>query len=241
MTARDIPKTENALRPQREARGQPLRLLVATSNDHKVEEISARLGALGGGAVTVRGSRGLPDAAAPEETGASFLENARIKALACAERARLLPRDERPDWVVADDSGLEVDALGGAPGVLSARFAGPGATDSENNRKLLDALSGLPAGERGASFACVLVAVPIEGPRSAAEVHVEGRTRGRILDAPRGRGGFGYDPLFLVPDLGKTYAELSPGEKNDTSHRGKALLRLWERIGSARPEGEGPP
>ena len=228
--------------PEQKQRDEPVGgrapvLVVATSNEHKVEEISSCLATLAGRALSVRGAGLLPPGPVPDETGETFLENARIKARACAARAFLLPPGERPDWVVADDSGLEVDALGGAPGVHSARFAGPGARDSDNNRKLLDALAGLPAEKRGASFVCVLVALEVrgEGPE-AGDIHVEGRTRGRILDAPRGRGGFGYDPLFLVPELGKTYAELEPEEKNGTSHRGKALAALQKSLWPALEE-----
>jgi XTP/dITP diphosphohydrolase len=120
---------------------------------------------------------------------------------------------------LADDTGLEVEALSGAPGVVSARYAGPGATYEDNNRKLLSELSGVPPERRTAAFRCV-IALAIPG----GEVEtVEGRTSGRILEIPRGAAGFGYDPIFLPESCRKTYAEMSPSEKNSLSHRGKAI------------------
>nr|MBO2469859.1 non-canonical purine NTP pyrophosphatase [Bacillota bacterium] len=123
---------------------------------------------------------------------------------------------------LADDSGLEVDALGGEPGVYSARYAGEGASDAANNAKLLAALEGVPAEKRTARYRCVLaLAVP-----GMATVTVEGVCEGLIAEQPRGTGGFGYDPLFYLPGRGKTMAELRPEEKNAISHRGQALRRL---------------
>jgi XTP/dITP diphosphohydrolase len=155
-----------------------------------------------------------------EETGGTFLANALLKARHAAQ-ATGLP-------ALADDSGLEVDALGGAPGVHSARYAGPGADDAANNHKLLAALAGLPGQERTARFRCVLVWT--RGPGDPAPLVAEGVWEGRILPAPRGRGGFGYDPLFLDPETGLAAAELDPALKNARSHRGRALARLQALI-----------
>jgi XTP/dITP diphosphohydrolase len=131
---------------------------------------------------------------------------------------------------LADDSGLEVDALGGAPGVRSARFAGPGADDRANNQRLLELLSDVPAESRTAHFTCAMALVD---PADAHRTHLaRGRCDGRLLDAPRGEGGFGYDPLFLVPELGQTFAELPREVKNRISHRAKALLALGELLAS---------
>jgi XTP/dITP diphosphohydrolase len=129
-------------------------------------------------------------------------------------------------WVLADDSGLEVDALGGAPGVFSARYAGPGATDADNVAKLLEALRGMPDEARIARFRCSLALLAPDGCLRS----VDGVCEGRIAHAPRGTGGFGYDPVFLLPDRGLTVAELPPEEKNRISHRGQALARAVELL-----------
>lgn len=154
-----------------------------------------------------------------DETGSTFIENALIKARHAA-RATGLP-------AIADDSGLVVDALGGRPGVYSARYAGPDATPADNNERLLAELAGVPERERGAAFHCAACLVmPGQGER----VMAEGEWRGRILDAPRGSGGFGYDPLFFVEDSNCSAAELDPVEKNRRSHRGKALRELARKL-----------
>jgi XTP/dITP diphosphohydrolase len=184
------------------------RLVLATRNPHKVREISELLA---GSGVTVLSAGDLPDVPDVVEDGANLEENA-VKKAAIIAAVTGLP-------ALADDTGLEVDALGGAPGVVSARYAGPGATYDENNRKLLDALAGVPPPGRRASFRCV-VALAVPG---AAVRSVEGRTDGVILDAPRGDGGFGYDPVFLPDGHTRTYAEMDPAEKNEVSHRGKAM------------------
>ncbi len=147
----------------------------------------------------------------PEETGRSFLENARLKAVH-GHKATRMP-------VLADDSGIEVDALLGAPGIYSARFSGPGATDVRNNELLLERLA--HATTRTARYRAALVLVDGELEWSAL-----GTWEGEILEGPRGRGGFGYDPLFYVPELGCSAAELSPEEKSRRSHRGKAMRML---------------
>jgi XTP/dITP diphosphohydrolase len=189
-------------------------LTIATSNPHKIEEISAVLGPLGIGCLPL----GRSDIPEPEEDGATFEENARIKAIAYA---RALDR-----VVLADDSGLEVDALGGAPGVHSARYAGVGATraerDQANNAKLLAALEGVPDRMRTARFVCVL---SIARPDGTILAEARGTFDGVIGFAPRGVNGFGYDPLLVLPD-GRTSAELSSDEKNARSHRGNALRTL---------------
>jgi XTP/dITP diphosphohydrolase len=135
---------------------------------------------------------------------------------------------------VADDSGIEVDALGGAPGVYSARYAGSGANDDANNAKLLSALAEVPPAARQARYRCALVFVAAAGaPPLAAEAAWEGL----VVDEPRGNGGFGYDPYFWLPELGKTAAELAPDEKNRWSHRGKAMRALRDIL--AGPQGAG--
>lgn len=149
-----------------------------------------------------------------EEDGRTFLENALQKARAVARHTGRL--------TIADDSGLEVDYLQGKPGVCSARFAGEGASDADNNRKLLQLLDGIPASQRGAAFRCVIAIVDPTGKES----WVEGACSGVIGDSEKGRQGFGYDPLFVIPALGKTLAELPLEEKNRISHRGKALAAL---------------
>lgn len=186
-------------------------LVLASGNAGKVREFQALLGPAW---------RVLPQsefAVVPvEETGATFFANALLKARHAAQYTGLP--------VLADDSGLEVDALGGAPGVWSARYAGPGAGDDANNAKLLAALRGIPDAQRTARYRCVLVW--LSGPGDESPLTTEGAWEGRILEAPRGRRGFGYDPLFLDPATGLSAAELDEGAKNSRSHRGRALLGL---------------
>jgi len=152
-----------------------------------------------------------PGAGLPEETGDSYAANALLKARVAARHTGLL--------ALGDDSGLEVDALGGAPGLRSARFGGPGLDDAGRCARLLAALSGVDEARRGARFRCVIALVDPGG----GEHLVEGVAEGVILTAPRGRGGFGYDPLFYYPQLGRTFAELSEGDKARVSHRGRAV------------------
>jgi XTP/dITP diphosphohydrolase len=160
----------------------------------------------------------LPAAPDVEEDADTFLGNARKKARALAEAAGLA--------ALADDSGLAVEALGGRPGVRSARYAGPGATDEDNNQRLLEELARVPAGQRGAAFVCAMVlALPGGGEFSA-----EGRLGGRILEAPRGDRGFGYDPLFVVEGTDLTLAEMDLGAKNAVSHRARALRAILPRV-----------
>lgn len=151
-----------------------------------------------------------------EETGASFVENAILKARHAA-RTTGLP-------ALGDDSGICVDALGGAPGLLSARYAGEHGNSAANIAKLLDALENTQVAERSAHFLCVIVLM--RHADDPAPLIAEGRWHGRILEAPRGKGGFGYDPIFLDPQRNASAAELDPAEKNRISHRGQALARL---------------
>lgn len=159
--------------------------------------------------------------APPEESGASFLENAMLKARHAAAMAPHVA-------AIADDSGLEVDALGGAPGIFSARYAGARADDAANNARLLSALAGRHGAERRARYRCALVCV--FGADDAAPLVAEGVWEGWILDEPRGAGGFGYDPYFWLPDLERTAAELEPTEKNRLSHRGIAMRALRDQL-----------
>ncbi len=159
-----------------------------------------------------------------EETGATFRENALLKARHAA-RATGLP-------ALADDSGLEVEALGGAPGVRSARYAGPEASDRDNVGRLLAELAKVPDARRGARFRCVLAYVPAGG--SGDPIVVEGIWEGRIARSPRGVAGFGYDPVFEDTGTGMTAAEMAPTLKNERSHRGRALRALKERLAGLR-------
>ena len=198
------------------------RLLIATHSAHKLAELRELLG-LDQAVVVSLDDVGIADE--PDETGETFETNARIKARFGARRTCLL--------TLADDSGLEVDALGGAPGVRTRRYAGPSATDQDNNQKLLRALDGLPPERRGARYVCVLaLAIPRidASERAALQMRaVRGTTRGRIAVAPRGTGGFGYDPIF-EPDGeapgGRTFGQWSAAEKNAVSHRGRAARRM---------------
>jgi XTP/dITP diphosphohydrolase len=197
-------------------------LIVATSNPGKLREFRALLSDL---PFELHGLAEL-GVALPEESGASFLENALLKArhAAAAAHAAGFRGASAGVAAIADDSGLEVDALGGAPGIFSARYAGVGADDSANNAKLLRALAGTPLELRRARYRCALVLV--FAPSDAAPLIAEGVWEGSILDSPRGSGGFGYDPYFWLPDLGVTAAQLDASDKNRLSHRGIAMRAL---------------
>ena len=202
-----------------------MKLVLASSNPGKLAEMEALL-APAGLHVVPQDVLGVEP---PEETGLTFVENALVKArAACA--ATGLP-------ALADDSGIVVDALEGAPGVRSARYAGEGATDADNVSRLLESLEGVAAPERGAAFVCVIAC--LRHARDPCPIVCEGIWEGRVLDAPRGDGGFGYDPVFFLEALGRTAAELSRAEKNAVSHRGQALAQLLERL--ARPSSHSPP
>jgi XTP/dITP diphosphohydrolase len=193
-------------------------ILVATTNPGKVRELRAMLG---GGDVEWKSLADLPGVGEVKEDGATFAENARKKAIGYAQTTGL--------WTLADDSGLMVDALGGAPGVNSARFSGERAkgadrkvVDRRNMEKLLSLLQGVPREKRTARFICCLC---LAGPEKVL-IETQGTLEGIIAEKPTGTGGFGYDPVFLVPQLGKTVAELGEEEKNAISHRGNAMRKL---------------
>ncbi len=193
-----------------------MKLLVATRNKGKLKEIERLLGGLG---IQVEGLDALPDLPEVVEDGETFEANAIKKAETVSRLTGLA--------TLADDSGLAVEALQGAPGVYSARFAGEGASDAENNRKLLADLQGIAADRRQGAFHC---AMALARPGEKTEVF-HGKVEGVILEAQRGEGGFGYDPLFLVREFGKTMAELSIETKNRISHRGQALQQVVRFLG----------
>ncbi|MEW6381342.1 MAG: XTP/dITP diphosphatase [bacterium] len=189
----------------------PDTLIAASHNPHKIEEIRSILSDF---PVQILSLRDLDWKVPHQEDGSSYYENALKKARAIAKHFG------RP--TLAEDSGLEVDALGGQPGIYSARYAGEDATDEDNNQKLLTALSPVPMSERTARYRCTLVLMyPDERVYS-----FEGTCEGIITLAPQGEEGFGYDPLFLVPEYGKTFAELGDEIKNRISHRARALAKL---------------
>jgi len=190
-------------------------VVVATKNAGKVKEMADALAELG---VEVLDLNAFGDLAAPVEDGDTFAANAITKA------RHYCSLTGKP--CLADDSGLEVDALHGEPGVYSARYAGEGATDEANNAKLLAKLASIDEPRRTARFRCVLAFV---GPNGTT-ITTEGTCEGTILRQYRGQGGFGYDPIFYVPELGKTFAELSTEEKNSISHRGRALKKMVELL-----------
>lgn len=192
------------------------RVVLASGNAGKLREMSALLAPLGFELLTLA-SLGIPS---PEETGTTFLENALLKARHAAGAAGLP--------AISDDSGIEVDALGGRPGVYSARFAGAQATDQDNLRKLLAELHGVHPEFRQARYHCVIVFV-----RNAADpdpIVAHGKWEGQIALEPRGDGGFGYDPIFVPAGLHSTAAQLTAGEKNKISHRALALLALVDEL-----------
>jgi XTP/dITP diphosphohydrolase len=191
------------------------RLVLASDNPGKLRELRELLG--DGWELLPQQQLGVSPAV---EDGSTFRANALLKARHAAASTGLP--------ALADDSGLEVDALGGAPGVHSARYAGIGASDDANNRQLLRALAGVPPGQRGARYRCVLALV-----RSAADTApllAEGRWEGQIAELPAGSHGFGYDPLFIDAVTGRRASEMSPAEKNVRSHRGAALRELVARL-----------
>jgi len=205
-----------------------VRILVATHNRGKVAEIRRLLEGLV--RMELVSLHDLPGAPHVYEDGVTFEENARKKATEIARATGML--------TLADDSGLEVDALGGEPGVRSARFAGSSATDGENNRKLLSLLADLPPDERAARFRCCLALADPMGPLGD-EVHFEhGVCEGRIVSGLRGRGGFGYDPLFVPHGEERTMAELSADEKNAISHRAEAARKMRAFLDKYLPERE---
>ena len=192
-----------------------IRVLIASGNRGKVREFQEMLRDHG---VECTDLSAHPNAIAPEETGHTFRANAMLKAMHYATSLRT--------WALADDSGLSVDVLGGKPGVHSARWAelgNAGKGDADNNALLLQQLDAVPSDQRAARFVCCLA---LSDPQGRVILTAQDEVEGQMLRAPRGEGGFGYDPLFLVPALGRTTAELPAHEKHAISHRGKALRRL---------------
>jgi XTP/dITP diphosphohydrolase len=197
-----------------------MKLILATRNQHKIEEIRKILTESDrtGHRLEILTLRDFPNVTEVEETGKTMQENAILKAEAVYSAAGIP--------ALADDSGLEVDALKGAPGVISARFAGPGCTYKDNNIKLLSLLKGIPKEKRGAAFRCVVaLALSQNDVRT-----VEGSVNGVITDKEIGENGFGYDPVFYCPELEKTFAQLTQEDKNKVSHRGIAFRKAKELI-----------
>ncbi|QHM74267.1 dITP/XTP pyrophosphatase [Mixta theicola] len=192
------------------------KVVLATGNAGKVRELADLLADFGFD-IVAQTELGVVSA---EETGLTFIENAILKARHAAQITGLP--------AIADDSGLAVDALGGAPGIYSARYAGEEASDRQNLEKLLTAMRAVPQGQRQARFHCVLVYLRHAADPTPLVCH--GSWAGEIAQAPAGSGGFGYDPIFFVPALGKTAAELSKAEKRAISHRGQALKQLLEAM-----------
>lgn len=190
--------------------------VLGTGNSHKVVELRSLLPA---DRFRISCLADLPASIDVDETGATFADNARLKA---TEQAKHLGR-----WVLAEDSGLSVDALGGQPGVMSARFAGRHGDDAANNVLLLERLADCPDRRRGAAFCCY---VCLADPEGRSRIEVSGRCRGRIAWAEAGDSGFGYDPLFVIPEYHRTFAQLGPVVKNVLSHRGRALERLVPQL-----------
>lgn len=188
-----------------------MKLVIATANAGKLAEYKELLVGL---PYTILSLADYPEVGEIAETGLTFQENAALKAQKISQHSGEL--------TLADDSGLEVDALGGRPGVYSARFAGPQATDKENNTRLLRELEGLALAERTARFRAVIA---LSAPYKKT-LFAEGICKGVINKKPLGDGGFGYDPLFLLPELGLTFAQLSAAEKNRISHRARALEKI---------------
>ena len=193
-----------------------IRLIAATRNKGKLREIKQLLAQLPVEIVSMDEAGITVDI---EESGSTFEENAAIKAESIWKLAG--------EAVLADDSGLEVDFLDGAPGIYSARYAGEGATDADRNRKLLDAMKEAPAEKRTARFVCAAVVIFGDGSRITAK----GTCEGYIALEPAGGNGFGYDPLFYVPEYGKTVAQMNENLKNSISHRGKAFRKLAGKLG----------
>lgn len=195
------------------------KVVLATGNPGKVNELADLLRDFGMD-IVAQTSLGVESA---EETGLTFIENAILKARHAAQQTGLP--------AIADDSGISVDALGGAPGIYSARYAGEEATDEQNLYKLLDAMKSVPDNQRQAQFNCVLVYLRHAEDPTPLVFH--GRWHGFITHEPCGQGGFGYDPIFYVPELNCTSAELSKAEKQAVSHRGKALAMLLDALKNA--------
>ena len=193
-----------------------MRVVLASGNAGKVRELRQLLGPLDI-EVLPQSDFDVPNVT---ETGLSFIENAILKARHAAMHTQLP--------AIADDSGIEVDALHGAPGIYSARYAGEGASDADNLRKLIRELSAVPATNRTARYRCALVFMRSE--KDSSPIVCQASWEGRLLDSPRGSGGFGYDPLFVPEGVSETFAELGEETKNRISHRSNALRKLKERL-----------
>lgn len=194
------------------------RIVLASGNAGKIRELQHSIGDKGY-TVVAQSEFNTPEI---EETGLSFVENAILKARNACQHANLP--------AIADDSGLEVDALRGQPGIYSARFAGPEASDADNNQQLLERLADIPEQERTARFQCSLIYM--RHAEDPTPLIAQGSWEGRILFTPRGDNGFGYDPLFFVPQYNCSSAELPPGVKNSISHRGQAMKQLLVHFSS---------
>jgi XTP/dITP diphosphohydrolase len=194
----------------------PLRLVVASRNSGKLREIGDLLAIHG---VSVVGIDNFPDVPEVVEDGNSFAENAAKKAREPALRLS--------EWVLGEDSGLEVDALGGAPGIFSARYSDPGATEESNNAKLMQELTAVPNERRAAHYVCN---VAVADPAGTIRLQLEAECHGRITMEARGTHAFGYDPYFLIPEYHRTFGELSPIVKRHLSHRGRAFERLIPQL-----------
>ena len=188
-------------------------VVAATKNKGKIAEIDRITSGLGFKVIS-RAEAGVPEGFDTEETGSTFEENSRLKAMDMVRLTGLA--------AVADDSGLVVDALGGEPGVYSARYAGEDADDGDNRKKLLSKIKDVPEDERTARFVCVVTLVTPDGK----ELQARGTVEGRIIDEERGENGFGYDPVFVPDGYDRTFAEMDAEEKNGISHRGSALSAL---------------
>lgn len=192
------------------------RIVLASRNQKKTREISELLEPFGFQVVPVTE---FADVAEVVEDGDTFAANAAKKAsqVAC----------ELSQWVIGEDSGLQVDALKGAPGIFSARYAGESATDDQNNAKLMADLADVPNEKRGAGYLC---SVALSNPAGEIRIAIEGTCRGRIIDEPKGSGGFGYDPYFLIPEYHRTFAEMSSLVKHKLSHRARAFSRFIPQL-----------
>ena len=192
------------------------RLILGTHNAKKCGELRLLLEPL---SIELRSLAEVPNPLEVDETGATFIDNARLKA---AQQAVHLG-----EWTIGEDSGLCVPALGGEPGVLSARYSDPGATDERNNAKLLQALSSKLGCERRAYYVCTIA---LSDPSGTIHIEAEGRCWGQIIQEYRGAGGFGYDPLFEIPEYHQTFAELGPSVKAVLSHRARALRQFLTKL-----------
>lgn len=194
----------------------PQRLVISSRNAKKVGEIREILAPTG---IEIVGIQNFSSVGEIEETGTTFAENAALKAT--------IPARLTGEWVLGEDSGLLVDALHGAPGVYSARYSGPDATDERNNAKLLHELAAVPKEQRGAEYQCHIA---VSDPTGTVRLRASGRCRGLIIDEARGANGFGYDPYFLIPEFHRTFGELSSTVKHALSHRARAFANLLPNL-----------